>query len=132
MRHTQGGGTTPTATAASKHGSARPVHARGAAGTRTPGGPPCAYRPRDAEHTVLHQIVREHLTTFLRAAADRTGGDGLPAFVEREFRDFMTCGVWARGFTRFRCDTCHAERLVPFSCYPDMETMKSPAPRGRQ
>jgi len=116
MRHAQDGGTAPTATAASGHGSAGAGHAHGATGTRAPGGPPCTYCPRDAEHTVLHQIVREHLTTFLRAAAERTGGDGLPAFIEHEFRDFMACGVWARGFARFRCDTCHAERLVPFSC----------------
>ncbi len=72
-----------------------------------------AYRPRAAEHTVLHRIVREHLATFL-AAAD--GAGGVPTFVEREFRQFLGCGVWARGFARFRCDACHAERLVPFSC----------------
>lgn len=54
-----------------------------------------AYRPRAAEHTVLHQIVRTHLATFLRAA-DEAGG--VPSFVEREFRQFITCGVWARGF----------------------------------
>ncbi|TMA82461.1 MAG: hypothetical protein E6J72_02650 [Deltaproteobacteria bacterium] len=72
------------------------------------------YRPRAAEHTVLHALVRDHLATFLRAAdAD---GRGLPAFVEQEFRDFLTCGVWARGFARFQCAECHAERLVPFSC----------------
>ena len=66
------------------------------------------YRPRAAEHTVLHALVRDHLATFLRAAdAD---GRGLPAFVEQEFRDFLTCGVWARGFARFQCAECHAER----------------------
>ena len=27
-----------------------------------------AYRPRDAEHTVLHAVIREHLEDFLRAA----------------------------------------------------------------
>jgi hypothetical protein len=73
-----------------------------------------AYRPRAAEHTVLHGLVREHLATFLRSA--QHGGNCLPAFVEQEFRDFMTCGVWARGFARFQCTDCHAERLVPFSC----------------
>jgi len=116
MRNAQCGGATATTTVASGHNGAGPAHAHGAAGARAPVGPVCTYRPRDAEHTVLHQIVREHLATFLHAAAERTGGDGLPAFVEREFRDFLSCGVWARGFARFRCDTCHAERLVPFSC----------------
>ncbi len=72
-----------------------------------------AYRPRAAEHTILHRIVRAHLATFLQAAEH---GGGVPTFVEREFRQFLGCGVWARGFARFRCDACHAERLVPFSC----------------
>jgi hypothetical protein len=72
-----------------------------------------AYRPRAAEHTVLHRIVRAHLATFLQAAES---AGGVPTFVEREFRQFLGCGVWARGFARFRCDACHAERLVPFSC----------------
>jgi len=85
MRQAQGGGRAAGTTAASGLGGAGPVHAPGAVA-------------RLAEHTVLHQIVRDHLATFLRAAADRTGGNGLPAFIEREFRDFITCGVWARGF----------------------------------
>jgi len=71
------------------------------------------YRRRAAEHTVLHRIVRAHLAPFLRAA--ETAGC-VPTFVEREFRQFLGCGVWARGFARFRCDACHSERLVPFSC----------------
>jgi hypothetical protein len=25
-----------------------------------------------------------------------------------------------------RCDSCHAEHLVAFSCYPQRETMRSP------
>jgi hypothetical protein len=74
------------------------------------------YRPRDAEHTVLHQVIREHLEPFLRAAAEAGEGVGLPRFVEREFREFLTCGVFEHGFARFRCDGCAVERLVPFSC----------------
>ena len=27
------------------------------------------YRPRDAEHTVLHQVVAEHQEAFMRVAA---------------------------------------------------------------
>jgi hypothetical protein len=44
------------------------------------------YRPRDAEHTVLHQVVAEHLEAFLSAAPEAGDGAGLPQFVEREFR----------------------------------------------
>jgi hypothetical protein len=74
------------------------------------------YQPRDAEGTVLHRVVRENLETFLREAADRTDGGGLPRFVEREFREFLTCGAASRGFARVRCENCTFERLVPFSC----------------
>src|SRR5947209_11001865 len=68
------------------------------------------------EGTVLHRVVRDHLETFLREVADRTDGGGLLRFVEREFREFLTCGVLAHGFARVRCEGCAYERLVPFSC----------------
>jgi len=31
------------------------------------------YRPRDAEHTVLHQVIALHLEAFLAAAGDGAG-----------------------------------------------------------
>lgn len=74
------------------------------------------YEPRAADATVLHRVVREHLETFLAAAAARTDGAGMPPFIEREFRDFLGCGSYSRGFARVRCDDCAFERLVPFSC----------------
>ncbi len=66
-----------------------------------------------AKSGVLQRVVREHPETFLREAARRAEGAGLPAFVEQEFRDFLACGVLARGFVRLRCDDCAFERLVP-------------------
>jgi hypothetical protein len=74
------------------------------------------YRPRDAEHTVLHQVIAEHLETFLAAVAAAGDGAGLPQFVEREFREFLTCGVFEHGVARFRCEGCRREHLLPFSC----------------
>src|SRR5438128_5658333 len=65
---------------------------------------------------ILHGLVRDHLETFLRDAAERTDGTGVPHFVEKELREFLTCGVLARGFARVRCGDCAYERLVPFSC----------------
>jgi len=56
-----------------------------------------AYQPRAAETGVLHAVVRDHLEDFLRAAADRSDGTGVPRFVAAEFRDFLGCGVLARG-----------------------------------
>lgn len=72
-----------------------------------------SYQPRHVEASVLHGVVREHLDDFLRATAD---GAGLPEFITREFREFLTCGVLAHGFARVRCERCAFEHLVPFSC----------------
>ena len=74
------------------------------------------YVRRRPEDTVLHQVVREHLETFLAEARLRGGGEGLPRFVERELREFLTCGVLGEGFARFRCTDCQHEILVAFSC----------------
>jgi len=68
------------------------------------------------EAGVLHGVIREHLDEFLRAAADRADGAGLPEFITREFREFLTCGVLAYGFARVRCERCAFEHLLPFSC----------------
>src|SRR5438477_12387969 len=79
---------------------------------------------------ILHGLVRDHLETFLRDAAERTDGTGVPHFVEKELREFLTCGVLARGFARVRCGDCAYERLVPFSCkgrgYAQCSNMLSP------
>jgi hypothetical protein len=74
------------------------------------------YRPPEAEHAVLYRVIDEHLDAFLETARRHADGVRLPAFVEQEFRDFLTCGVLAHGFARLRCTDCALERLVPFSC----------------
>jgi hypothetical protein len=74
------------------------------------------YRPRDVEHTVLHQVVATHLEAFLGAVVEAGDGAGLPQFVEREFREFLLCGVLEGGVARFRCEGCGREHLLPFSC----------------
>jgi len=74
------------------------------------------YQPRAGEATVLHQVVKEHLATFVEDASRHGDGAGLPPFVERELSRFLECGVLANGFARVRCCDCRFERLVPFSC----------------
>ena len=44
---------------------------------------------------MLHGVIRDHLDDFLCAASDRADGAGLPEFIAREFREFLTCGVLA-------------------------------------
>ena len=43
-------------------------------------------------------------------------GKSLPDHVHREFEAYLKCGRLEHGFLRFRCDKCHFERLVAFSC----------------
>ena len=75
------------------------------------------YRRREPEKTRLHEVVRDRLESFLEAARARSAsGRGLPAFVERDFRAYLDCGILARGFARVRCPDCGFERLVAFSC----------------
>jgi hypothetical protein len=66
---------------------------------------------------VLHQVVREHLLSFLAEGAARSeSGEGYPLYVEKELRDFLGCGEMSRGFARVRCGACGHELLLPFSC----------------
>ena len=74
------------------------------------------YQPRSPSDTVLHQVVVEHLETFLEEARARSDGYGVPIFVERAFRSFIECGSLGGGFARIRCPDCGYERLLPFSC----------------
>ena len=61
---------------------------------------PCSgYQPRDAERGVLYRVVDAHLDAFLNATAHHAEGIRLPAFVEQEFRDFLT--LW-RASARLR------------------------------
>ena len=71
------------------------------------------YEPRDPTHSILYHLVQDHFETFRAQAASLRDGEGLPRFVEREFREFLTCGSLAAGFARFHCDACgHARPNV--------------------
>lgn len=71
---------------------------------------------RGSDATHCPESCRPDLEPFLREASHRGDESGLPRFVEQEFREFLTCGVLAHGFTRLRCADCAFERLLPFSC----------------
>jgi Putative transposase/Transposase zinc-binding domain len=75
-----------------------------------------AYVPRDPSQTLLYQVVADHLGTFLASLDADPDAKGFPAYVQREFHDYLQCGVLAHGFLRLGCDTCHKELLLAFSC----------------
>ena len=80
----------------------------------------CAvYRRRRPERTPLYQSVQGHLETYLaRAREGRTDGDGVPQYVEREFRHYLECGILAHGFARARCGECGHDFLIARSYQP--------------
>ncbi len=75
---------------------------------------PADYRRRTPEDTVLYDVVRDRLETFLETA--RQGERTIPRFVEREFRTYLQCGILAYGFVCVHCDDCGWDRVVAFSC----------------
>jgi ribosomal protein S27E len=58
--------------------------------------------------------VEQHYPAFrdMRAEAGRP----LPDYVQEEFDAYLKCGRLEEGFLRVRCEGCHAEKLVAFSC----------------
>jgi len=72
------------------------------------------YTRHRPERTHLYQLVEEHYPTFKAHLAAQ--GSALPRYIEREFDEYLKCGRLEHGFLRVRCETCHAEHLVAFSC----------------
>ena len=84
----------------------------GATAERAGGAAP--YQRHRPEHTLLYQIVEQYYLAFAALMAEQERP--LPDYVQREFEDYLRCGRLEHGFLRVRCDTCHAEHLVAFSC----------------
>ena len=66
------------------------------------------------ETTLLYQIVNEYWPEFQAELASQD--KYLPAYVTQEFEEFLKCGRLEHGFLRVRCEACHDEKLVAFSC----------------
>ena len=73
-----------------------------------------SYERHQPEHTLLYQLVQQHYPTFKASLEDQ--GQSLPCYIQQEFDDFLQCGRLEYGFLRVRCEDCHHERLVAFSC----------------
>jgi hypothetical protein len=72
------------------------------------------YARRVPEESILYQTVAEHLPEFLAQAEE--SGRNIPAFVERELRRYLECGILEFGFLRVQCTICKHDRVVAFSC----------------
>lgn len=75
---------------------------------------PPGYARHRPEAALLYQLVERHYPAFREMRAE--AGRPLPDYIEREFDAYLKCGRLEEGFLRVRCETCHAEKLVAFSC----------------
>ena len=78
------------------------------------GGRPPPYLRRRPERTLLYQLVEEYYPAFEAHLAAQ--GRDLPGYVRQECDVYLKCGRLEHGFLRVRCESCHAEHLVVFSC----------------
>jgi ribosomal protein S27E len=72
------------------------------------------YERHRPEQTLLYQLVEKHYPALGEQL--ELQGKSLPTHVQREFEAYLKCGRLEHGFLRVRCDKCHFERLVAFSC----------------
>jgi len=75
---------------------------------------PSGYAHHRPEATLLYQLVELHYPDFRELRARE--GRSLPDYVQEEFDAYLKCGRLEEGFLRVRCEGCHAEKLVAFSC----------------
>lgn len=73
------------------------------------------YVPREPQQTALFGLVQEHLEDFFRHAREAYDGP-LPKYVKDEFRKYLACGDFSRGFVHVQCPVCRADKAVAFSC----------------
>ena len=74
---------------------------------------PPEYRRHRPEATLLYQVIEEYWPEFQIELAGR--GKSLPAYITKEFEEYLKCGRLEHGFLRVRCESCHDEKLVAFS-----------------
>jgi ribosomal protein S27E len=75
---------------------------------------PPGYARHRPEETLLYRLVEQHYPAFV--VAREAAGRPLPRYVQEEFAAYLKCGRLEHGFLRVRCEDCHAEKLVAFSC----------------
>jgi ribosomal protein S27E len=81
---------------------------------QTPPKSTAVYVRHRPETTLLYQIIQEYWPEFQAELASH--GKELPVYVTKEFDEYLKCGRLEHGFLRVRCETCHHEKLVAFSC----------------
>ena len=76
------------------------------------------YRPRNPQATSFYQLVEDHGERLKNVYPDRYDHQfGYYRPITKEvFFKYLDCGILRYGFARIRCDHCHNEYLIAFSC----------------
>jgi Putative transposase/Transposase zinc-binding domain len=83
-----------------------------------PFDPPAVYRPRNARHSPLYQMLETYYDDVKAVWEERfeTKYGFWRGFVDQVVARYLDCGVAEAGFARLRCDACGAEKLLTLSC----------------
>ena len=73
-----------------------------------------SYEQRQPEASLMHKILREHLSTFVEEMQNE--GRSLPKYITKSFENYLKCGIPAHGVTRMTCADCGSIFALPFSC----------------
>jgi ribosomal protein S27E len=76
--------------------------------------PGVKYERHRPEASLLYQLVEQHWPKF-QAEMGRQSKHLLKFFTQ-EFEEYLQCGRLEHGFLRVRCESCHDEKLLAFSC----------------
>jgi hypothetical protein len=79
---------------------------------------PRVYAPRRAQQTVLYRLVQDNLETWLATRREAClDDDPISPTVEKAFRSYLRCGIWAAGLVKFACPHHRDEAVfVALSC----------------
>ncbi len=75
-------------------------------------------KSRNPQSTPFYQLVEDYGERLKNVYPDRYEhqfGYYRPV-TEKTFFRYLDCGILRCGFARIRCDHCHSEYLLPFSC----------------
>ncbi len=73
-----------------------------------------SYKRRTPEQSQLYQLIEDNHQYLEHYLSQKN--QYLPRYVIKEFERYLECGKLENGFLRVRCQDCHHERLVAFSC----------------
>ena len=54
----------------------------------------------------------------------------IPKHARKELEAYLDCGLLCRGFARLKCEECGESQVVAFSCYLQLQTIRSQGRRS--